>query len=206
MNEIGKILNHNEHILWEGKPLFWPFVLRSVFYSLFGLIYSAIGIFVTWNALQHGAWFTLFFPHLWIGLLMVVGFPLYQVLVFEKTHYAITNKRVIIQRGVIGRDFKIIDFDKITQADVNVGILDIMFGKRSGTIDIMTANQIIYRRDWILVNPRSLCNIPDPYNVFKFFKKVALDIKTDIQYPNKFRPQENPGYRTNYSAVKRKHR
>jgi hypothetical protein len=40
--------------------------------------------------------------------------------------------------------------------------------------------------------------IPNPYDVFKQLKKTAVDIKTDFNYPNAFRPEKNPGYNTKY--------
>jgi hypothetical protein len=30
-------------------------------------------------------------------------------------------------------------------------------------------------------------------------KKVSFDVKTDINYPNKLRPNENPGYNVDYN-------
>ncbi|MBU1125608.1 MAG: hypothetical protein KKC84_06260 [Candidatus Omnitrophica bacterium] len=42
--------------------------------------------------------------------------------------------------------------------------------------------------------------VEKPYEVFKKLKTVMVDIKTDWNYPNKLRPDENPGYRTKYDA------
>jgi hypothetical protein len=40
--------------------------------------------------------------------------------------------------------------------------------------------------------------IENPYAVFKQLKQVSMDIRTDIQYPNQYRPEDNPGYKTKY--------
>ena len=40
--------------------------------------------------------------------------------------------------------------------------------------------------------------IEDPYAVFKQLKQVSMDIRTDMNYPNQMRPDENPGYKTTY--------
>ena len=32
-----------------------------------------------------------------------------------------------------------------------------------------------------------------------FFKKVSHDVKTDIQYPNEYRPKNNPSYQSGYN-------
>lgn len=40
MNEISKVLNHDEKVLWEGEPKFWPYFLTGVTPSfIFGLIW-----------------------------------------------------------------------------------------------------------------------------------------------------------------------
>jgi uncharacterized membrane protein YdbT with pleckstrin-like domain len=137
-----------------------------------------------------------------IGLILFLGVPIYNLLNYTNIYYAITNKRVLFQSGVIGRDFKIVDFDQITNAQVNVGILDKLFGDDSGSILVSSAGTFVTTRQGQVARPYTLRNIENPYDVFKFFKKVSHDIKTDIYYPNKLRPKSNPGYKTGYNPKK----
>jgi hypothetical protein len=37
----------------------------------------------------------------------------------------------------------------------------------------------------------------------KEIKRVSLDIKSDLEYPNKLRSAENPGYKTTYTGKER---
>jgi hypothetical protein len=113
-------------------------------------------------------------------------------------YYAITDKRVIIQSGLIGRDFEIVDFDQITNAEVNVGIFDKLFSSNSGSILLSSAGTVMQTQNGTMQKPFVISSIPNPYDVFKFFKKVSHDVKTDIQYPNQLRPVNNPGYGTTY--------
>ena len=115
-------------------------------------------------------------------------------------YYAITDKRIIIQSGIIGRDFKIVDFDQISNAEVNVGLIDKLFGDDSGSISISTAGTFTYGKHGPIHTPRGLSNISKPYSVFKFFKKVSHDVKTDINFPNKYRPKKNLGYNPKYNS------
>ena len=103
----------------------------------------------------------------------------------------------MIQKGVVGRDFEIVDFDKISNAEVNIGLFDKMFGN-TGSILLTTAGSLTYSRQGPVSRPYILSNVKNPYEVFKFFKKVSYDVKTDIQFPNKYRPNVNPGYKTKY--------
>ena len=206
MQEFDKIIEKGEKIFWEDKPMFWPFFLSGFAGAFFGLIFLIAGGVVFYFAITEGNYFLLLFPHFWIGAAFVFGAPIYRLLVYEHTHYAITNKRLLIQTGVIGRDFQITDFDQISNAVVNVGILDILFGRRSGSILISTAGTFTEVRgkygSQIVAAPYTLSHIANPYEVFKFFKKVSHDVKTDINYPNKYRPKTNPGYQTGYNPSK----
>lgn len=203
MRELDKVLGSREKVFWEGKPKFWPFVFGGFTVGLFGLFFMLIGLFSILVGLQKGNWAALIMPHFWVGLLVFIGVPLYALLVHKRVHYAITDKRVIIQKGLIGRDFEIIDYDQITNAEVNVGIIDKLFGRDSGSILISTAGSFTYTRQGPVQKPYTLSHIKNPYQVFKFFKDVSHDIKTDINYPNKYRPRTNPGYRTGYSPKRK---
>ncbi|MBN2197912.1 PH domain-containing protein [Candidatus Wolfebacteria bacterium] len=204
MRELDKALGQNEKVFWEGTPSFWPFLLGgSIVTTIFGLSWMLflvpfIGLAV-YDILFGSHIFgfgILLLPHFWIGIGLVFGIPIYQVLVFKHTYYAITDKRVILQKGWIGRDFEMIDFDQITNVEVNVGFFDKFFGSgNTGSILVFTAG----------LSPKSyvIRSIVNPYDIFKFLKKVTHDVKTDIQYPNKFRPGENSGYQSNYDPNKK---
>ena len=195
MRELDKVLNKKEKALWEGKPDFKPFFFGgggSIIGIIVGLVFLGASLFIA-----PGSLLFIIIPHFWIGLFLIFGVPIYNLLVYKNIYYAITDKRVLIQGGLIGRDFEMVDFDQITNAEVNVGIADKLFGSgNTGTILISTAGTFTYSRSGQIAKPYRLSNIPNPYDVFKFFKKVSHDVKTDINYPNKLRPKTNPGYGT----------
>ena len=203
MKEIDRILNDDEKILWEGMPQFLPFIAMSGLLSLFGLIFMMAGLIPAIAGFATGdpqaIFISLLIPHFWIGAGLFFGVPIYRILVHQFTHYAVTNRRVIIQSGLIGRDFKFVDYDQLSNAEVNVGIVDILFARgKTGSILLSTAGTFVHGKHGPIARPYSLSNINDPYEVFKFFKKVSFDIKTDQNYPNKLRPDTNPGYKTDY--------
>ncbi len=187
MNETDKVIEKGEKVLWEGKPvrrvylvgqllglLILSMVLLNVFFIFFGWVVLIIGFIWIWYS-------------------------------YEVTHYVVTNRRVIFQSGIIGRDFRFVDFDKITNASVDVGLMDKLLGNGSGTISIMSAGMMIYGKNGSATPiPYSLSHIAGPYDVFKLFKKVSYDVKTDIEYPNEYRPSNNPGYNTDYSPSDKK--
>lgn len=203
MREFNRILNEDEKILWEGTPAFMPFVAVSFLFSLFGLPFMLAGLVPAVIGFATGSWEALFvflvFPHFWIGFALVFGVPLYRILVHKYTYYAVTNRRAILQGGLIGRDFKIVDFDQLSNAEVNVGIADTLFGHgKTGSILLSTAGTFVQGKYGMRPHPYSMSNVRNPYDVFKFFKRVSYDVKTDVSYPNKLRPDTNPGYQTTY--------
>lgn len=138
-------------------------------------------------------------PFLYMIFWLTIGNYIYISLLYKHLYYVITNKRLVIQKGVIGRDFEYVDFDQITKSEVNVGIWDKIFKKNTGSIFVSTSGSFIETNEGKQVaTPHMLNNIEDPYSVFKFFNKVTYDIKTDIKYPNQFRPEKNLGYKTEY--------
>ncbi len=210
MIEFDKVLDGNEKVFWDGKPKFWPFMFgSSILTTIFGLIWVVILIpFIlisSFSIAQDGlaGWgFFLLTPFL-VGIVLVFGIPACQLLVYKNIHYAITNKRVLLQKGLVGRDFEMVDFDQITNAEVNIGLFDKLIGGSSGSILISTAGSFTQGSNGGLIQkPYILRNIENPYGVFKFFKKVSHAVKTDIQFPNKYRPTTNPGYNTPYNPKK----
>jgi membrane protein YdbS with pleckstrin-like domain len=211
MRELDKVLDENERIFWEGTPSFWPFFLGgsfvTVIFGLFWMVFLIPFIVVAVLDILFGSHIfgfgILLLPHFWIGMGLVFGLPIYQILVYKHTHYAITEKRVILQKGWIGRDFELIDFDQVTNAEVNVGVFDKLFGGgNTGSILVSAAGSFTPTRQGAVQKPYTLRNITGPYEVFKLFKKATHDVRTDIHYPNKLRPGENPGYQSDYDPNK----
>lgn len=207
MREIDKVLDKNEKVFWEGSPQGKPYVLSSLIGTVIGtfLLMFLIPFFVI-PFLAKGAplWFMgafMVIPLILLFFALATFFsPLFAYFNLKNTYYAITDKRVIIQKGIIGRDFQYLDFDQITNAEVNVGFWDKIAGKDSGSLLLFSAGSLSYGRNGEQIShPYTLSNIDNPYEVFKLFKDVSHAIKTDIQFPNQYRPSKNPGYDSSYN-------
>lgn len=174
MKEIEKAINKGEEVIWEGKPRFAPFFIKG--FILWIVIASIISLPLI--MLLPFTQYILFY----VTMFFVVVLGKYQD--YRNKYYAVTDKRVMVQSGIIGRDFKIIDFDQFNTAFVNVNFLDKIF--KTGSIHIIGNRSVVF------------AHINKPYDVFKSFKKTSFDVKTDIYFPNEYRPDENPGYKTKY--------
>lgn len=183
-NEIKSILEPQEQVVWQGV------ISRAVmtFYLIISLaIVAGISFFLfskdIINATVNGnpttiSGFTLGIVVLGIGLI-------FSLLVFLSNFvkfYTITNKRVLIKSGLIGTDFNSIYFTKIRTANVNVGLIDKIFGVGTINIDtgkVETVSNNRNRGNGISVGNDSvgtrtaydkLLHIHAPYQVYKYFQ------------------------------------
>jgi membrane protein YdbS with pleckstrin-like domain len=198
--EFEAIKDLDESILWIGKPAFVPYLAQGIPFLLIGLVWLAFDSMFILGMMSTdlggmGGFFTIFilfhlFPF-WGSLLNMVRL----VLVYRNVRYAITTKRVMLRSGFFGIDFKTVDFDKIQNLEVNVGPLEKLYNV--GSIRIFSGEAAHTKNGM-----RSLYDvfkgIEEPYAVFKQLKQVSMDIRTDMNYPNQMRPDENPGYKTTY--------
>lgn len=191
--DFASVIQPGEEILWRGKPVFWPFVLHAVPMLAFG---AAWGTFD--GALLSKAFLAAqgdFDPFL-LAFALIHGFPAwgsllyaaYLVLVHKSTLYAYSNRRLLLRSGVVGTRFKSIDYDRIQELDVTVGIFERFFGV--GTVRAYAGRSSA--RGARLYD--QFVSIADPYAVYRAIKGVELDGKTARRYPNALRPAVNPGY------------
>lgn len=201
MTKFRRILEANESVLWEGKPELFPYILdKSVPYFFAGVIWMIlIRYFVMTDGqalgLLNNSLFLLL-PHLFIGIVMMIGPVVYSIASCRATSYLATDRRILIRSGLLGEDFESIEYDEIAQTKVDVGLRDVLLTGSSGNIHLhgkyrhahQSAGQFVY----------TLWHVRDPYEVFKMIEKISRDFKTEMKYPNKYRPKKNKGYKTKY--------
>ena len=194
--EFDSIKDKDERIIWTGRPIFVPYILSGLWayslYILFSIIWFALGTQVKPENDSSGG------LGIWLSLLPLALFLFKffsRLFSFSNTCYAYSDKRVMMRTGFIGTDFKIIDYDKISDVEVTVNFIERAYNV--GTIKFFSGrtktddgNTTKLYDDWEA--------IPNPYEVFKQVKQVMVDIKTDYNYPNALRPESNPGYNTTY--------
>ena len=207
MNETAKVINQDEKIIWQGQPQFWPYLMGSFGTIIFGFFWCAfLSPFIYYFFMGKApflAW-VIFSPFILIGIYCVLFSPLYSFLVYKFIWYVITDKRIILQSGLVGRDFDYLDFDKVENATVDVGVVDKVFGRNSGNVLINRTLVAESSRAGGGTSTEALfifIHITDPYAVFELLKKSSFDVKADINYPNALRPKENKGYNTEYNSA-----
>ena len=127
MDEIKSLLEPKEKVVWNSQPGYAPYITSAVFGSLMAAVFVSIFI---------GAFLKSLLLAVIIGIIIFASGIIISQMAYKRTHYAITNKRAIIQSGIIGRDFKSIDYDRMQNVSVNVGLLGVIF--KVGSVRIFT--------------------------------------------------------------------
>jgi hypothetical protein len=196
--QFDSVKDNDEEILWTGKPKFIPYIFSGLGSGLFTLAFGIIWLLVNFNIKPDKTEGS--FQYFWlfglIPLLQGLYVFLNRLLSFSNTAYGYSNKRVMMRTGFIGTDFKTIDYDKISDIEVTVNIIERMYNV--GSIRFFSG-----RTKTDEGNTNKLYDvwyaIEKPYEVFKMVKQTSVDIKTDFNYPNALRPDTNPGYKTKYN-------
>ena len=197
-NDVDDVIMNDEKVLWRGKPnpksYVWAAVVKMLPIAILWLgVDGAFIVFIT-RLMINGdmplgflgfiiPFFLLHLTPVWIWLFGVLK-ARREV---KNLEYAITDRRVIIRSGIIGIDFKFVNYTEIDSVNIKVGLIDKIF--KVGDIYINSS-----------VNSAVLWDIPNPYKIGRALQKVTTDIKSDINYPNALRPDNNPGYKTGYDA------
>ena len=130
MDETNKVIEPKEKILWKGKPNFLAWISSTIIIAIIGLTILTFFVSYANYSIIPKVWF-------YIGLAFIfILIVVYTNLSYAVTQYVITDKRAIIQSGVIGRDFKSIDYDKVQNASVSVGPIGVIF--KVGSVNMFT--------------------------------------------------------------------
>lgn len=181
--ELRRALRKDEKILWWGKPLPRVIALQSLAISIFGLFFIIMGLIFIWTTMGSGLFSSgqdicvVASPLVFVvlGAFMTFGVPVYTYLNAKVTEYAVTNKRLINKYGLIGRDYKFSEFDKIQSVDVVVGFWDKSYGV--GTVRAVLPGVVYSDRSNIRSNAHIFWAIENAHEVQKLINSLMEETK-----------------------------
>ena len=194
-------LVEGESLIWSAKPKKNAFIINKILGMMpIALIWLAIDLGIIIGATSAEDFpkeMAFFFIPFFALHLMPVWIWLGNVLTASKkwknTKYYVTDKRIIIQNGFIGESLQTVYYKDIKNVNMHVGIIDKLLGvadinfELGGTSNTATTNA-------------SFLDIENYMEIYPRLQKIVLDIQTDMEYPNAYRPDENPGYKTKYKG------
>lgn len=206
---IEQMMDSNEKILWRGQPDRLTYTIGNPGYILFAFIWGIFDLTILSMFIKVPFQMQEFNEIPQISLFAVVFFifhmmpvwgaifgPIYRFFAWNVMEYVLTDKRIYMVSGLIGRDIQNVELYEITQLSVDVGWIEAI--RQVGTVRLTPDSGNSNTRS--SVRGLRLSHIEDPYAVYKQIKQLSLDVTTDHQYPNAYRPAENPGYQTRYES------
>jgi membrane protein YdbS with pleckstrin-like domain len=169
-NQIEKVLMKDEKVLYTYKPMFIKTVIITVICYLFTLLFVLLALLIPASAESMEINVTGGIVALAvIGITVFFGVVLLLLaLAYRNKFYAVTNKRFIIQRGLLGIDFSSIPISGVQFISVNVSVLDKILGKGTGTP--VTPGQGA---------KFNFLNIYDVYENYRIFKELSDKAQTE---------------------------
>lgn len=185
---IDAVIDSSEKILWDGKPDKFLYILGAIQAYLSLIIFAIVSYFAIFFLIgEKDAQIFVYFAFL-LTLLIISGY-IYRIFNWKHVRYVVTDKRIYIESGVIGRDIDLIEFLDVKEPIMSVGYLENSRGK--GTIQM---NPYISRsgRRPVTRYAYSLVHVADPQLVFQIIKQQSMTIRADASFSNANRPEENP--------------
>ena len=173
------ILDKDEKVIKVFKPhkakMFVSVSLAWFFCWVWILLISLLGMLTSFEDNYNPVdWWIFIVVIVAILVVCLGGNFLFFALSYKNTYYAYTNKRVIIRKGIIGVDYKSLDMDMIGVVTVNVGILDKIMHKNTGTICYGSMASPVGGQNGPMFK---FAHIVEPYETYKEIKNVIDDYK-----------------------------
>lgn len=191
------LLANGETVLWRGKPKRGAFIAtKSLTMLPIAIVWLCFDSTLIATIFKGGGQLFFLIPFTLLHLMPVwiwLGSALTASRRWKNTTYYVTNRRIIIQGGFLAVNETSLFYKDIRNAQVRIGLLDKLFH----TGDIVFDNGVYINSKNQPPRP-TLEDLEEPHTVYNRIQKIILDIQTDIEYPNAYRPAENPGYQTDY--------
>ena len=119
----------------------------------------------------------------WLTVIITAAVALIAVLItillasqaYQKRYYAYSNKRILIRSGIIGVDFKVLEYKLLGAMTVNVNVLDKILGGNTGSIRFGSASSPIFGfgvGKASAMNAFAFNHIERPYQLLREIKKT----------------------------------
>lgn len=127
------ILTRDEKVVRSLHP-HWLTVLLPV---VLGIVIIAVATFIVLLTPVDPTWDIVDWVIIGVAIVALLSFVLVPFLTWRTTHYVITNKRVVVRRGILAKSGQDIALSKITDVSFRQSLLDRII--RSGSLNIETA-------------------------------------------------------------------
>jgi len=118
------LLEPGEQLCWQGRPAPRCYTFRNWRHSIFGLVLTLISAY--WQSVgltmarEYSAWYLALIPTplLLLGLYLAFGHLLLARLAWEKVFYAVTDRRILMQKGILRVQVHDMSLSELTYVEV----------------------------------------------------------------------------------------
>lgn len=193
-------LMEGEEVIWKGKPRKGAFITgqasQGLAITILWLCFDTIFIIAMISSGQSIDSYILFLIPFFAFHLMPVWIWIKNTITagkrWENTLYCVTDKRILISDGFFAQNYHTIYYKDIRGVNLHIGFQDKLF----------KTGDVIFDMDMPVDKKKAIrggfFDIDDYEKVYKIVQKTIVDIQTDMEYPNAYRPDINPGYGTKY--------
>lgn len=178
-HEFKTILDNDEKIIKTFKPNKLKFSITYIIYFLMtSILFIFPPVFMFFVPDENGETISLTALLVVLGLfgLVLIFLIVFINVSYKKRYYAYSNKRILVQNGFIGVDFKSLDHHTIGATEVRVDFVDKLIKKNTGSLKFGSH-----------ASPMSGTNqnffafgaIEDPYEVYREIKNYIDKIKQE---------------------------
>lgn len=180
-HEFKNILDDDEHIIKTFKPNKFKFVLDRLFAYVFVwlLIFGVITLMFLFPD-EDGFELPVYSYYIALGVLLVGTTLLFLgiSISYKKRFYAYSNKRILVQSGFIGIDFKGLDHKMIGATEVKVDFLDKLLKRDTGTLKFGSQASPMGTN---IPSMFIFTSVEKPYDTYKEIKKYIDEVKQEVE-------------------------
>ncbi len=182
MNEFSHLIEKDERILHTIKPnrvacMLGAWIVMAILLSSGILFFILASTFD--NKSSNDVLYIMFTIYAWICIAFLVPIFFLSVAKYNSYLYCVTDKKVIIRSGIIGRDFRVLEIDSITTIDIIVGFSDRVCGGNTATIIFFNASNANYHSSGFNTgyNKNAFMHIEDANAIYREIKALIENIE-----------------------------
>lgn len=173
--QFNDILERDEKIVKVFKPnkrKFWTSTMLVTFISVIWAYSALLGATPEeGETFDSRLFWILFAIATGVVVLTFVLVRIFGGLYYQKRLYGYTNKRILVRSGIIGVDYKSLEFQHLTATVVNVGVIDKIVRQNTGSIRFGSPSSPIGGSSTEMTNPYNFAHIEKPYDVMREIKE-----------------------------------
>jgi membrane protein YdbS with pleckstrin-like domain len=184
---FNDVLDEGEQIIAVMKPnkrKYWAFFNWMVFWAVGSwlpivMIVVPFGVIFGEGVRGMSAFWIIFGVELICVFSWVITYIISRIfanLAYDKRFYAYSNKRILIRCGIIGVDYRVLDYKLLGATTVCVGVLDRMQGGKTGYLRFGSASSPILGGGAAMSGFGSsgyiFAHVDKPYDLLREIKKI----------------------------------